>query len=110
MPSSPPDQSRRSGWKLIREAIRPHRTQVLIGVFAGLLWTVCKVSVPTLVRLAIDKGILPAHHSPGVLATWSLVIVGVCVVSAACVGDRKSTRLNSSHRTISYAVFCLEKK
>src|SRR5437867_9471960 len=26
------------------------------------------------------------------------------------VGDRKSTRLNSSHRTISYAVFCLKKK
>src|SRR5437867_5333386 len=24
--------------------------------------------------------------------------------------DRKSTRLNSSHRTISYAVFCLNKK
>src|SRR5437667_8068128 len=34
---------------------------------------------------------------------------------AACsrylsLGDRKSTRLNSSHITISYAVFCLKKK
>src|SRR5437867_13032606 len=28
----------------------------------------------------------------------------------AQVRDRKSTRLNSSHRTISYAVFCLKKK
>ena len=27
-----------------------------------------------------------------------------------CVVDRKSTRLNSSHRCISYAVFCLKKK
>src|SRR5258705_4842322 len=26
------------------------------------------------------------------------------------LGDRKSTRLNSSHLGISYAVFCLEKK
>src|SRR3712207_8099126 len=26
------------------------------------------------------------------------------------VGDRKSTRLNSSHANISYAVFCLNKK
>src|SRR5437879_9954338 len=26
------------------------------------------------------------------------------------VADRKSTRLNSSHRCISYAVFCLKKK
>src|SRR5690625_2654306 len=28
----------------------------------------------------------------------------------AAVGDRKSTRLNSSHVAISYAVFCLKKK
>src|SRR5215813_14706950 len=27
-----------------------------------------------------------------------------------CRGDRKSTRLNSSHVRISYAVFCLKKK
>src|SRR5215475_15661144 len=27
-----------------------------------------------------------------------------------CLGDRKSTRLNSSHVKISYAVFCLKKK
>src|SRR3989449_6179127 len=29
---------------------------------------------------------------------------------AGVVGDRKSTRLNSSHGYISYAVFCLKKK
>src|SRR5207248_5412654 len=34
-------------------------------------------------------------------ATWSTRFSGP---------DRKSTRLNSSHRTISYAVFCLKKK
>src|SRR5689334_23439811 len=28
----------------------------------------------------------------------------------ASIGDRKSTRLNSSHSSISYAVFCLKKK
>src|SRR5260221_8306777 len=28
----------------------------------------------------------------------------------AAIGDRKSTRLNSSHTVISYAVFCLKKK
>src|SRR5258708_9885575 len=27
-----------------------------------------------------------------------------------CAQDRKSTRLNSSHQIISYAVFCLKKK
>src|SRR2546429_6728943 len=42
------------------------------------------------------------HH--GVLGQWGL---------AAGLGggeDRKSTRLNSSHGYISYAVFCLKKK
>src|SRR5690606_41499327 len=32
------------------------------------------------------------------------------VVVVARFGDRKSTRLNSSHVKISYAVFCLKKK
>src|SRR3712207_8699712 len=31
-------------------------------------------------------------------------------LASATVGDRKSTRLNSSHANISYAVFCLKKK
>src|SRR3712207_7169817 len=32
------------------------------------------------------------------------------VVSTLAIADRKSTRLNSSHANISYAVFCLKKK
>src|SRR5205809_3973688 len=32
------------------------------------------------------------------------------IVEEMPVGDRKSTRLNSSHGYISYAVFCLKKK
>src|SRR2546427_2665540 len=51
------------------------------------------------------------HHATGKLALYIKVpdlhvtesIVGVD-------GDRKSTRLNSSHSQISYAVFCLKKK
>src|SRR2546428_2673325 len=33
-----------------------------------------------------------------------------CVINFNCQGDRKSTRLNSSHDQISYAVFCLKKQ
>src|SRR5947209_16846412 len=33
-----------------------------------------------------------------------------CGPSGGLPGDRKSTRLNSSHANISYAVFCLKKK
>src|SRR5256885_6796161 len=32
------------------------------------------------------------------------------VATKRAAGDRKSTRLNSSHLVISYAVFCLKKK
>src|SRR5437879_9342196 len=47
--------------------------------------------------------------------TWMVCeVVVVCPtpqpVSATIIRDRKSTRLNSSHRCISYAVFCLKKK
>src|SRR5437764_11782533 len=39
------------------------------------------------------------------------VAAGVAAGEARQLGeDRKSTRLNSSHRCISYAVFCLKKK
>src|SRR3712207_7700977 len=37
-----------------------------------------------------------------------VVVVGDVMVDVA--QDRKSTRLNSSHANISYAVFCLKKK
>src|SRR5438034_8127555 len=35
---------------------------------------------------------------------------GAAAPARARAGDRKSTRLNSSHTVISYAVFCLKKK
>src|SRR5256885_13350237 len=35
---------------------------------------------------------------------------GRCHGRGGWIGDRKSTRLNSSHLVISYAVFCLKKK
>src|SRR5690606_40989019 len=35
--------------------------------------------------------------------------VGITVAAATLRSDRKSTRLNSSHVKISYAVFCLKK-
>src|SRR2546426_7871389 len=37
-------------------------------------------------------------------------LVGAGAVAEGEHGDRKSTRLNSSHLVISYAVFCLKKK
>src|SRR5256885_13240624 len=45
------------------------------------------------------------------VVTGLVVIVNVAFdAPAGTVTDRKSTRLNSSHLVISYAVFCLKKK
>src|SRR5690606_38507649 len=39
-----------------------------------------------------------------------MILSALIVTLLYAVGDRKSTRLNSSHVKISYAVFCLKKK
>src|SRR5256885_9848721 len=43
-------------------------------------------------------------------AEWLQPYTDMTVKALAEQGDRKSTRLNSSHLVISYAVFCLKKK
>src|SRR3712207_8890121 len=48
-----------------------------------------------------------ALHDPGQLHVLGHVALHE---QGAAPGDRKSTRLNSSHANISYAVFCLKKK
>src|SRR6267143_2949515 len=49
-----------------------------------------------------DLGIGPPAVGPAQLLR--------CALQIALAVDRKSTRLNSSHSSISYAVFCLKKK
>src|SRR3712207_7624441 len=55
----------------------------------------------------------PSHSaatSSGVLYTAKVARTVAATPKRRCSGqDRKSTRLNSSHANISYAVFCLQK-
>src|SRR5689334_25083305 len=47
----------------------------------------------------------------GTLEAFAIYAVGfIARPIGAAILDRKSTRLNSSHSSISYAVFCLKKK
>src|SRR2546422_6942941 len=46
-------------------------------------------------------------HDWSITSAWLIV---VATEESVIQGDRKSTRLNSSHGYISYAVFCLKKK
>ena len=45
-----------------------------------------------------------------ILISFVTVIATIMSTILAKVGDRKTTRLNSSHNLISYAVFCLDRK
>src|SRR2546429_6996190 len=58
----------------------------------------------TLFRSALQQSRLTTTRHP---SQWEKVACGPFSDSSS---DRKSTRLNSSHGYISYAVFCLKKK
>src|SRR5207244_13097050 len=53
---------------------------------------------------------LEARIAPFVGTEAALSYVSCWNANEAVIPDRKSTRLNSSHQIISYAVFCLKKK
>src|SRR5690625_5500360 len=86
-------QTVRRGLALAPEALRGVWITLLLAVIA----TAGKVVVPIAVQSILDEGIIAPE------------IPDVGYVAGAA-GDRKSTRLNSSHVAISYAVFCLKKK
>src|SRR5438876_7069071 len=63
--------------------------------------------------LALPRYTDPRWISTGpvnVLAALSAKGTSIGFAANTFTGDRKSTRLNSSHPSISYAVFCLKKK
>src|SRR5260221_9068535 len=62
-------------------------------------------------RALRDSRIRPQELDAVVLAGGSTRLLAVRQLVTRLFGrDRKSTRLNSSHTVISYAVFCLKKK
>src|SRR2546427_4285534 len=63
-------------------------------------------------RIHNDRGRcnLPASHQASVERVHQQQLPQPSPTECAAHGDRKSTRLNSSHSQISYAVFCLKKK
>src|SRR5437868_10081341 len=62
----------------------------------------------SLYRAAAARGHRPVQRPGGSHAVRGAQ--GIAAAGDHRRGDRKSTRLNSSHVSISYAVFCLKKK
>src|SRR5256885_10919608 len=59
-------------------------------------------------RMPLPVILFSTHSKEGGYATLKALAYGA--VDFLAKPDRKSTRLNSSHLVISYAVFCLKKK
>src|SRR2546427_433538 len=58
----------------------------------------------------LDSGLWTLVHAPAVSGGMGLPVRASAHLAVCFEQDRKSTRLNSSHSQISYAVFCLKKK
>src|SRR2546422_1673018 len=86
--------------RIARRATDPYSSLCVFGV-AGLLFTHIIENVGMTVNL------LPITGIPLPFFSYGGSFLLACSIA---VGDRKSTRLNSSHGYISYAVFCLKKK
>src|SRR5437879_7247686 len=66
---------------------------------------------PVLLDAAYDTSLRDLRDNWAPVTGLVVFAVGLTTAAVAVVAqDRKSTRLNSSHRCISYAVFCLKKK
>src|SRR3712207_6865901 len=60
--------------------------------------------------LPVDGAVVTADWLEYAIRRGAIARRVVRVSDTTGLGDRKSTRLNSSHANISYAVFCLKKK
>src|SRR5690554_7552328 len=75
------------------QGYNPRECSLEVGIFGAEPWTeAMRTEIES--RLGLD----------------AVDIYGLSEVIGPGVADRKSTRLNSSHVRISYAVFCLKKK
>src|SRR5256885_8839092 len=82
--------------------LRPYKWQVALALGSIVLKATADILGPYLTKVAIDRYLAPSGGASTFLARW--------LSPSPLSGDRKSTRLNSSHLVISYAVFCLKKK
>src|SRR5437879_10726438 len=88
----------------VKDAAR-HLTLPVVTLVVGTLPVLVKHVRAAMIEV-LDSAFLRAARGHGIPRQRLLFRYAL----PAAAKDRKSTRLNSSHRCISYAVFCLKKK
>lgn len=92
------DRPTREGWKLLLQTLRQQRVGLATGAMVGLAWTLGKVSVPQLTKLAIDRGI----EKSGSLIFWTLLILGAATVAGFFAAWRRYIAFRESRLTETY--------
>jgi ATP-binding cassette subfamily B protein len=85
----------RESWTLLFSTLRQQRRQLLAGVAVGLSWTMGKVAVPQLTRLAIDRGV----SKDGALLFWTLLIIAAALVAGVFAAWRRYIAFRESRVT-----------
>src|SRR3712207_910101 len=110
-PRSFPELLRNETYTLFGNAAISKSQLLIFGVSIALMvvlqWIVYRTKVGTAMR-AVSFNLNSAKLMG--INTDAIIVFTFALGSALAAADRKSTRLNSSHANISYAVFCLKKK
>ena len=99
--SSPQDsaqdrpEAERTPWRLLTGLLAEQKRGLVAGVLVGVAWAAAKVSIPSLIRNAIDRGIRGNES----LLKWSLIIGGVGVLAGIFTGWRRWLAFRESRTT-----------
>src|SRR5947207_11997140 len=86
-----------------------HCTQSLTESPLAIIFLLTDPATTAISTLSLHDALPIFTHDPHEVGEEGLWLLPREEADVQC-GDRKSTRLNSSHTVISYAVFCLKKK
>src|SRR5436853_3722071 len=136
MPSAMHSAQRRSLQRFLAY-VAPYRPTLGLATACGVVRYLIPLVLPWTLKIVVDEFLVPAGGRPrtqlhllmvgliavyvvyGIASYWRSYLAGLAGHRLIFdlrrdlhhhVQDRKSTRLNSSHLGISYAVFCLKKK
>jgi ATP-binding cassette, subfamily B, bacterial len=89
------DVAGRQKWRHLVDLLKLQRRGLAIGVTVGLLWTLGKVAVPQLTRLAIDRGI----EGGGSVLGWAALIAAAGVIVGTFTATRRYFAFRESRLT-----------